>query len=74
MTFNNNGTCNYYYDYLKYSKNFDKLYPGMERFISEVWKGLYMNRLRKLKHINKIRIKFGLKRRRELMLLIWYKS
>ena len=34
MTFNNNGTWIYYYDYLKHSKNFDKLYPGMEKFIS----------------------------------------
>ena len=34
ITFNNSGICNYHYDYLKYYKNFDKLYPVKEKFIS----------------------------------------
>ena len=35
ITFDKDGICNYYYDYAKYSQEFDKTYPDKEGTISE---------------------------------------
>jgi N-acetyl sugar amidotransferase len=35
ITFDKNGICNYYYDYLKYARKFDKTYPDKKMTISE---------------------------------------
>ena len=35
ITYDNNSICNYYYEYLKYSQEFDKKYPNKNEVISE---------------------------------------
>ena len=35
ITFDKDGICNYYYDYIKYSQEFHKTYPDKEKTISE---------------------------------------
>ena len=35
ITFDKDGICNYYYDYIKHSQEFDKTYPDKEESISE---------------------------------------
>lgn len=44
ITFDNSGICNYYYDYLKYSKDFDILYPDKEKVISKKIKEIKINK------------------------------